>query len=458
MLTSTSKKLFNYKVQTRSVVYESGLKKRLEVTIPQLVEQQKLVKPLKDKIIHHVTVDQAYGGMRDIKCMIYETSLLDAQEGIRFRGLSIPECQERLPRTKGATEPTPEALFWLLMTGEVPTQEQQDGLTKEWNSRAGIPKHVEAIIDAFPDNMHPMSQLSAAILALQTESVFHKRYSEGMHKKDYWHAAYEDSMNIIANLPIVASRIYRNLYRKGQGHIAHDPKLDYSANFANMLGFGGNKTFDDLMRLYLVIHSDHEGGNVSAHTVRLVGSALSDPYLAFAAGMNGLAGPLHGLANQEVLKFLRGLQEELGNRDVTNQELADHCNAILKSGRVIPGYGHAVLRKTDPRYTVQREFAQKYIPNTGLVKLVGQLFEVAPPILQALGKVKNPWPNVDSHSGALLVHFNLTEENFYTVLFGVSRALGVLASLTLDRATGVPLERPKSLTTEWILQNQNSFE
>lgn len=458
MYTKATKRFFQTKNQSRSVVFESGLKQRLEVIIPQLIEQQKLTKPLKDKVIHKVTVDQAYGGMRDIKCMIYETSLLDAQEGIRFRGLSIPECQAKLPRTAGATEPTPEGLFWLLMTGEVPTQEQHDNLTKEWNSRVGIPKHVEQIIDSFPENMHPMSQLSAAVLALQTESVFHKKYSEGMAKKDYWHAAYEDSMNLIANLPVIASRIYRNLYRKGQGHIAHDPKLDYSANFANMLGFGGNKTFDDLMRLYLTIHSDHEGGNVSAHTVRLVGSALSDPYLSYAAGMNGLAGPLHGLANQEVLKFLRELQNELGNREVTNQELADHCNKILAAGRVIPGYGHAVLRKTDPRYTVQREFAKKYLPDTGLVKLVGQLYEVAPPILEGLGKVKNPWPNVDSHSGALLVHFNLTEENFYTVLFGVSRALGVLASLTLDRATGVPLERPKSLTTEWILKNQASFE
>jgi len=225
-----------------------------------------------------------------------------------------------------------------------------------------------------------------------------------------------------------------------------------------MLGFGGNKVFDDLMRLYLVIHSDHEGGNVSAHTVRLVGSALSDPYLSYAAGMNGLAGPLHGLANQEVLKFLRDIQAELGNKEATNEEVAAHCHAILNAGRVIPGYGHAVLRKTDPRYTVQREFAKKHLPNSGLVKLVGQLYEVVPPILEGLGKVKNPYPNVDSHSGALLVHFNLVEENYYTVMFGVSRALGVLASIVLDRAVGVPLERPKSMTTEWILKNQNSFE
>jgi citrate synthase len=303
-----------------------------------------------------------------------------------------------------------------------------------------------------------MSQFSAGILALQTESVFASKYAAGMPKTEYWDAAYEDSMDIIAKSPLIAARIYRNVYHGGK-HIAHDQNLDYSANYANMLGFGGDKVFADLMRLYLVIHSDHEGGNVSAHTTHLVGSALSDPYLSFAAGLNGLAGPLHGLANQEVLKFLKDLQQELGNREVTNEELAEHCKQILASGRVIPGYGHAVLRKTDPRYACQRDFSIKYLPtNTGLIKLVHQLYEVVPPVLLAAGKAKNPWPNVDAHSGCLLVHFGLTQENYYTVMFGVSRGLGVLASLVWDRALGLPLERPKSLTTEWFAKNKNWIE
>jgi citrate synthase len=409
-----------------------------------------------NKIICKVTLDQAYAGMRDILSLVTETSLLDAQEGIRFRGLSIPECQQRLPTTPGADEPTPEALFWLLMTGEVPTQAQMTALTEEWNQRAGLPKHVEQVIDSFPKHMHPMSQLSAAVLALQTESVFAQAYSDGLHKKDYWDATYEDAMNLIANVHIIAARIYRNIYRSGQGHVALDKKLDYSANYANMLGFN-EKSFHDLMRLYLVIHSDHEGGNVSAHTTHLVGSALSDPYLAFAAGMNGLAGPLHGLANQEVLRFLKDLSAELGGADVTNEQLAQHCKDILASGRVIPGYGHAVLRKTDPRFTCQQEFAKKHIPIEKLVKLVHQLYEVVPQVLLDAGKAKNPWPNVDAHSGVLLVHYGLTEENYYTVMFGVSRALGVLASLVWDRAMGLPLERPKSVTTDWVIKNAGKF-
>lgn len=440
----------------------SGLKKKMSEVIPKHQEVVKAVRAeLGNKVIHKVTVDQCYGGMRGIKSMITETSLLDSEEGIRFRGLTIPECQQQLPTTKGATEPTPESLFWLLMTGEIPTQNQMEGLTAEWNARAGLPKHVEQVIDSFPAHMHPMSQLSAGILALQTESVFARQYQEGMAKKDYWGAAYEDAMNLQANIHIIAARIYRNLYRNntpGPKYIPIDPKLDYSANYANMMGFGGDKTFDDLMRLYLVIHSDHEGGNVSAHTTHLVASALSDPYLAYSAGLNGLAGPLHGLANQEVLGFLKDLQKELGDKEVTNEQLAQKCHEILASGRVIPGYGHAVLRKTDPRFTCQEQFALKHLPITGLIKLVHQLYAVVPKVLLDAGKAKNPWPNVDAHSGCLLVHYGLTEENYYTVMFGVSRALGCLPSNVWDRALGFPLERPKSVTTEWIQKNKTWFD
>eukprot|EP01125_Pyxidicula_operculata_P023018 TRINITY_DN9768_c0_g1_i1.p1 TRINITY_DN9768_c0_g1~~TRINITY_DN9768_c0_g1_i1.p1 ORF type:complete len:472 (+),score=101.23 TRINITY_DN9768_c0_g1_i1:23-1417(+) len=434
----------------------SGLKKRLAALIPQWQAEVNAVrKEHGNKIIHKVTIDQAYMGMREIKSLVTETSLLDAQEGIRFRGYSIPECQALLPKAKGGNEPLPESLLWLLLTSEIPTPEQVQALSHELSQRAKLPHHVVKIVDSFPANMHPMSQFSAGVLALQTESVFAKAYNDGVHKKEYWGYTYEDALNLIAALPLLAARIYRNLYRSGK-HIASDPKLDYGANFAHMLGFENN-AFTELIRLYLVIHSDHEGGNVSAHTTHLVGSALSDPYLSFSAGMNGLAGPLHGLANQEVLRWLRDLQKELGS-SYTKESLAEWCKKTLSSGQVIPGYGHAVLRKTDPRYTCQREFALKHLPDDPLFKLVSDLYEVVPKVLLDAGKAKNPWPNVDAHSGCLLQHYNMVEENFYTVMFGVSRALGVLSSLVLDRAYGLPLERPKSVTTAWIKKNINNLE
>lgn len=392
-----------------------------------------------------------YGGMRGIKGLVCETSVLDPDEGIRFRGYSIPECQEKLPKAKGGNEPLPEGLFWLLMTGDVPTQAQADSLSKEWAQRAALPSHVVNMLNNFPATVHPMSQLSAAVTALNTESTFVKAYTDGVHKSKYWEYTYEDSMNLIAKLPVIAATIYQNTYKAGKSIGAIDPNKDWSANFTSMLGMGANEEFTELMRLYLTIHSDHEGGNVSAHTVHLVGSALSDPYLSFAAGMNGLAGPLHGLANQEVLVWLQKLMKELNN-DLSEKNLKDFIWKTLKSGQVVPGYGHAVLRKTDPRYQVQREFALKHLPDFPLFKLVSNVFQVVPPILTELGKVKNPWPNVDAHSGALLQYYGMTEMNYYTVLFGVSRALGVLAGLVWDRALGLPIERPKSFDTNGLIK------
>lgn len=429
----------------------TDLKAVLEKKIPAEQERVKAFrKEYGNKVVGEVTVDMMYGGMRGIKGLVCETSVLDADEGIRFRGYSIPECQKLLPKAPGGTEPLPEGIFWLLITGEIPTEAQVKALSKEWANRAELPAHVVTMLNNFPTHLHPMSQFSAAITALNSESKFVKAYTDGIHKSKYWEVAYEDSMDLIAKLPVVAATIYRNTYKDGKGIGAIDTNLDWSANFTKMLGFD-NPEFNDLMRLYLTIHSDHEGGNVSAHTVHLIASALSDPYLAFAGGMNGLAGPLHGLANQEVLVWLTKVSNALG-MSPTDDQLKDFIWKTLKSGNVVPGYGHAVLRKTDPRYTCQREFAQKHLPNDPLFKLVAQVYKIVPPVLMETGKVKNPWPNVDAHSGVLLQYYGLKEMNYYTVLFGVSRALGVLASLIWDRALGLPLERPKSMSTDGLMK------
>jgi len=386
-----------------------------------------------------------YGGMRGMKGLVWETSVLDADEGIRFRGYTIPECQELLPKAPGGTEPLPEGLFWLLLTGDIPTEAQVRALSKEWASRAALPGHVVTMLNNFPAHVHPMSQLVAAVTALNSESKFAQAYSDGIHKSKYWEATYEDSMDLIAKLPVVAATIYNNQFREGATPCPIDLEKDWSHNFTEMIEYK-DPMFIELMRLYLTIHSDHEGGNVSAHATHLVGSALSDPYLSFAAGMCGLAGPLHGLANQEVLVFLTAVVKEIG-LGATDEQVKEFCENLFKSGRVVPGFGHAVLRKTDPRYTCQREFALKHLPNDKMFHLVSQLYTIVPPILQASGKVKNPWPNVDAHSGVLLQYYGMMEMNYYTVLFGISRALGVCSQLVWSRGLGLPLERPKSMST-----------
>ncbi len=426
-------------------IIKDRFKEKADITAAEIKD---LLKEHGNKKIGEVTLSQVYQGMRGMTGLVTETSLLDAQEGIRFRGYSIPELQKQLPKAPGGAEPLPEGLFYLMLIGELPDEETVQYITSNWQRRSHVPNHVFSTIEALPVGTHPMTQFVVAVMALQTESQFSKRYAAGMNKKDYWDALFDDTMDLVARLPRVAAYIYRRKYKNGD-HIQPNGLLDWAGNFAHMMGFE-NEEFKELMRLYMTIHADHEGGNVSAHTTHLVGSALSDPYLSFAAGMNGLAGPLHGLANQEVIKWIYEMRETLNTESPSKEQIAEYVKKTLAEGKVVPGYGHAVLRKTDPRFTAQMDFGKRHLPNDPLVNTVWNIYEAVPPVLQTIGKIKNPWPNVDAHSGALLVHYGMVEYEFYTVLFGVSRALGVLASLCWDRALGLPLERPKSITTNQV--------
>ena len=413
-------------------------------------EVKELLKAHGNTKVDDVNLDQVYGGMRDITCMIWEPSLLDSEEGIRFRGYSIPELREKLPHAPNGKEPLPEGLFWLMLVGEIPTEEQVKWVTDNWVHRSNVPDYVFRAIDALPVDTHPMTQFSIGILAMQKTSEFAQKYAAGMKKTDYWDATYEDSLNLIARLPRIAAYIFRRIYHNND-HVLPDISLDWSGNFAHMLGYN-DQGFKEYIRLFLTIHADHEGGNASAHTTHLVGSTLSDPYLSFSAAMNALAGPLHGLANQEVIRWIQKMVETIGTSKPTKDQIATYVKTTLDSGRVVPGYGHAVLRKPDPRYMAQKHFCEENVQDDDLVNIVWKIFEVVPPILSSLGKVKNPWPNVDAHSGAVLLHYGMKEYNYYTVIFGVSRALGVLAAQCWSRALGLPLERPKSVTTEWVKQ------
>lgn len=411
-------------------------------------EIRDLLKQYGNKVIGEVTLSQIYQGMRGITGLVTETSLLDSQEGIRFRGYSIPELREKLPKAPDGSEPLPEGLFYLMLLAELPNEDDVHHITNVWQRRSHVPSHVFDVIDSFPSYAHPMTMFVAGVMALQTEGHFVKEYAKGINKKDYWNPTYDDTMDLIARLPRIAAYVYRRKYKNNE-HIQPNGLLDWAGNFAHMLGYE-DEGFKELMRLYMTIHADHEGGNVSAHTTHLVGSALSDPYLSYAAGMNGLAGPLHGLANQEVIKWIFEMREALDTEMPTKEQIAEYVKKTLSEGKVVPGYGHAVLRKTDPRFTAQMEFGKKHMPDDPLVQTVWNIYDTVPPILQSMGKVKNPWPNVDAHSGALLVHYGLVEYEYYTVLFAVSRALGVLSALCWSRALGFPLERPKSVTTELV--------
>merc|ERR1712032_765113 len=322
-------------------------------------------------------------------------------------------------------------------------------LNEELRRRSTLPQGVLKLVDDLPKEMHPMTQLSMGLLALQPESVFAAAYRGGtVRKTEFWKYCLEDAVSLVAQIPGLAARIYRNVYHDRK-HIAADPKLDWAGNYAHMMGVNDSEEFKDITRLYLMLHADHEGGNVSAHTTHLVGSALSDPYYSYCAGVCGLAGPLHGLANQECLRWLKETHKTLGGKEPTVELLTQFAKDTLAGGKVIPGFGHGVLRQTDPRYMIQRAYAQELFPNDPLFKLANVCFEAIPPVFKATGKVKNPWPNVDALSGTCMQHYNLNEEVYYTVVFAVSRSLGCMANLVWSRIMGLPIERPKSVTLDW---------
>jgi citrate synthase len=409
---------------------------------------QKLVKEHGEVVVDQVTVGQVYGGMRDIKSMVTDISLVDPAQGILFRGKSIPEILKVLPRPDGSDMPYVGGLFYYLLVGEVPTKAQAEEVESEWAKRATVPAYVFDMLRTLPADTHPMTMLSLGVLSLQRESVFAARYQQGMKKDAYWEAALEDALGLTARLPIIAAFIYRLKF--GDGKVPrYDRKLDYGANFAKMMPVKDRAGYADLSRLYFVIHADHESGNVSAHTSHLVSSALSDLYYSFSASLNGLAGPLHGRANQECMAWLVDVRDKFGGVP-TRDELYKFAWDTLNGGKVIPGYGHAVLRVTDPRFTAQLEFAKQRFPQDTLIRLAELVYDVVPQVLKEQGKAKNPSPNVDAISGSLQYHYGVDENEFYTVLFGVGRALGVSAHYVWARALGQPIERPKSVTTKML--------
>jgi len=424
------------------------LLEKMRKMVPQLRKEAKeILTKYGDTVAGEITVEQIYGGMRGVNALLCDTSEVGLDTGLVIRGIPILELTNKYP----------EEIFHLLLTGELPTKEELEDLQNELHRRAEVPFYVWHVINSLPTDTHPMVLLSTAVLVMENESLFRRRYEEGLPKDELCEPMLEDSLNLIARIPAIAAYIYRKKFNKGP-RIKEDTTLDWTANFTKMLGINDpDGSFTQLMRLYMVLHSDHEGGNVSTFACQTISSSLSDVYFAVGGGLNGLAGPLHGLANQECLRFIIKLREDIGHQP-TDAEIKNYCINLLDNKQVISGYGHAVLRVTDPRFTALLNFGNKFFPHDPILQIVNQLYKIVPNLLIERGRAKNPWPNVDAASGALLHHFGLTEYEFYTVLFAVSRVLGLTAQLTLSRALMLPLIRPKSVTTEWIKKKAEESE
>lgn len=394
-----------------------------------------LLKEHGETVLGSVTIEQVLGGMRGVPALVCDTSSVSADEGLRIRNIPIMEL----------TDCTPEETFWLLVTGQRATPAELTALRAEFAKHYAVPQYVIDTLKAMPKDSHPMAMLGVGLLAMEKESEFRAGYDQGAGKDKLWQYMVNDAVRLIASIPGIAAAIYRIRYNKGDIIAPLAGEQDLSKNFAHMLGVSNDETWKELVRLYLVLHSDHEGGNVSAMTSYVVSSALSDPYYSVAAAMGGLAGPLHGLANQECLGFIISVKEKFGGVP-TDEQIRDYTWERLNSGQVIPGYGHAVLRVTDPRFSAFHQFAEQHNIKDDNVQIVQKIYNIVPGVLREHGKAKNPWPNVDAYSGSLLYAYGMTEFDFYTVMFGVSRAIGLCSQMVVNRMMAAPIVRPKSLT------------
>jgi citrate synthase len=417
-----------------SVIYD-----RLSVRIEEWrLEDNDLKKRGGDKVLSEVTVSQAYGGMRGVRALICDTSRVPQDKGLIVRGMPLAELVNR----------TPEEVYFLMLTGDLPTKEELNSFCDDLKSRKKVPGYVWNLLKAMPKDSHPMAMLNTAILSMQKESLFAVEYDIGIKKEDHWKSALEDALNLVSKLPAIAAGIYRMKFNKGE-IIAPDPHMDLTGDFVHMLGVSDVPDFKDLIKLYLVAHCDHEGGNVSALANQVISSSLADMYYSLSGAFNGLAGPLHGLANQESLKWILEIMEKYGGTPSTEQ-IKEIVADTISLGKVIPGYGHAVLRVTDPRFEAFLNFGKKHFPDDPVFLTVSRLYEVVPGELKKIEKIKNPWPNVDAATGAILYYYGLKEFSYYTVMFAVSRSLGLTAQTVINRAMLTPIFRPKSVSTQFI--------
>ncbi len=416
------------------------LKQTLNKNIPKWrKEHQQLLAQNADKTVSKITLAQLFKGLRGVNAIHCDTSFVDPDKGLFIRNIPLLDL----------IKCSAEEIFFLLCTGERPTKEANQELQNTLQSRSNVPQYVWNVLDSLPQDTHPMTMLSIAVLAMRRESVFDKRYMNGIQREEHWEATLEDALTLLGRLPVLAAGIYRR-------YIIHEPMpaprqdLGFSDNFAYLLGVGKySGTFGEFIRQFVIVHSDHEGANASVLTSRIVNSSLSDLFYCLSGAMNCLAGPLHGLANQESVKFsFRILEEFMGVP--TDDDLEAYVWETLQSGKVIPGFGHAVLRNQDPRYQAMYNLANQICADDQLFAIAEKLSRIVPPLLIKQGKAKNPYPNIDGISGTLLYYFGVRDLRFYTVMFSVAQTLGICAQLILNRAIFSPIFRPKSVTTQWL--------
>jgi citrate synthase len=396
-----------------------------------------LVREHGEQVISEITVKQAFGGLQGVKALVCNTSSVDPRTGLAIRGIPIADLKDRLP----------EEIFWLLLTGLLPSRKEREGLLRDLQGRAGLPPHVGRAVAALPKRAPAMNLMVSGLLALEEGSVFRRRLDAGLTPEEQWEAALEDGLDLMARLPALVGLIYRKKYADGKPRGARFHP-DWTAGLVRMMGMR-SEAFMAMLRRYLVLHADHEGGDLSAFTAHMVGSGLADPYFAVAAGLCGLAAPRHGRESAAATRFHLAAQTRFGGPPTATQMRTFAREWLLEQGR-IPGYGHPVLEVVDPRFAVMHAYGKKHCPRDPLFRTMDAGSRVIPEVLRAAGQPVRRWPTVDAAAGCMLHHFGLTDPDFYPVLMGTSRAMGLIAHLVLCRAVGTPPACPRSVTLEWV--------
>jgi len=418
----------------------------------------KLMTKYRDSPIHEVTVENVMNGMRGLPCVLWEISESNAT-GVKHHGKSLQELEESLPKWPGSTQMSPEAMLWFLYTAEIPTPAEVQAFAADISRRAAIPSDAQTFFDNVPKDLSPESQAIMMLIYLSRYSKFNSAISGGISKDELWKYALEDALDITARFPMLVGAVYAREH--GVAHKApflSSPDSDLAHNFARQIGKDNDTDFVEFTRLCWSFYMDH-GTSVSSHAMRLVSSAWTEPYTTLATGIIGGTGPLHAKAIADSVKFNLNVLSTLG-ADPSKEEILAYVGNCLAEGKIIPGYGHALLRVPDARLVILRRFLETHPSSDpkihSFLSLIQNMNENVPELLrERVRGMKNPHPNGDALNGCILYAYGLPSD-YLLSFFACSRAMGFQTQMIWDRALGLPMERPLSLTMDELLAKVQS--
>lgn len=385
---------------------------------------------MSEEVLFSITKENLETGLRGYPTGYCPTSYVHPDKGLYYSGIAVDEL----------TGLSLEEVIYLLLYARKPTSDERSQFIHDLKKRAQIHPDVLAHIKSLPKSGSPLKLFACALLL---EKMLNKR--EGRDGDDYW----EDCLDVVAKAPLLAGAVMAHV----AGWNGDTPMLQdgYVERFVHSMHLPKAPSHDlkEAFRLFLMLHLDHGGGNLSTFVGKAVASGLEDMYGSLASAMLALEGPRHGRANQDALELLSDVQKELGLAATTDQ-IKEYLRKRLKEGGLIFGFGHAVLRVEDPRATIFYAFAQRHFKSNPLVQLAIHLREAASQVLKETGKVSDPYANVDAISGVVLIAAGFDYPQFFPLLFGASRCVGIARQIIYERleargGKGTPIVRPQYL-------------